>query len=69
MKSKNKLYIGDSSDEEDIVYSKRKIIENTNKLNENNLQPINFLSSFILEEVSHSILENKSVLNTYSKKD
>lgn len=63
---KNKLYHGDSSDEEYATYFKDTIIRNINKLSDN--QKIKFLSSFILEEVSQSILEDHNILNTYIKK-
>ena len=58
---KKKLYLGDSSEEEDqtIIYSEaiiREVIEEV---------PIDFLSSYILCEVSQSILENQEVLLKY----
>jgi hypothetical protein len=63
--TKSKLYIGDSSEEEDIHYSKKKITENLVKIQK---EKQSLLSSFILEEIAQSILEDNKVVESYKSK-
>lgn len=63
---KEKIYIGDSSDDEVIPYSTSNIISGINKIKDD--QHAQFLSSYILEEVAHSILESKEISYAYIQK-
>ena len=61
-----KLYVDDSSDEEEVVYSKDKIEKQVNSLfsSENN----QYISSYILQEISQSIIENSEARKLYLKR-
>jgi hypothetical protein len=63
---KVKLYAGDSSDEDIESYSKNLIIENVLKLSKTD--KTGYISSFILQEISQSILESPNVTNSYNIK-
>lgn len=64
--SKNKIYIGDSSDDDDLQYSRSMIINYSNRIQtDTNRQ---FMSSYILEEIASSILNSKKTLEKYTQK-
>ena len=62
---KSKLYFGDSSDDEELKYDASRIMNNCSNLSW--IEP-KLISSFILEEIGQSILENKKIVDSYHEK-
>ena len=63
---KTKLYLNDSSDDEDIEYNKENIVKKINNLQNNDT--VNFISSYLLFEISESIIKSSEVNQLYNKK-
>ena len=64
---KKQLYPGDSSDEEDVYHEQRTIIQKISDI-ESSPDISLFLSSFILSEISQTILCIRPVVNKYKEK-